>query len=75
LQYENFYVSSQEEELHDDTANSGKSEGDGSEFNTSKISTRLCVFNGEEVTFAKKAAKRSKSYFNKSSKPIAENKS
>jgi len=32
------------------------------------------VFNGEEVTFAKKAVKRSKSYFNKSSKPIADDK-
>jgi len=34
----------------------------------------LCVYQGEEVTFAKKAVKRSKSYLAKSTKPIADDK-
>ena len=53
---DNFYVSSQEDEIMDEQRSCGaKSQSDGSEFNLSKLSTKHCVFGQEKIAFAKKS--------------------
>jgi hypothetical protein len=66
---DNFYVSSQEDEIIDEQRSCGaKSQSDGSEFNLSKLSTKHCVFGQEKISFAKKSRRSISMDYGKNSK-------